>query len=84
MKTPYVMSWLERPEEIKKLTSEGIIPFVKEVGEGKAMPSEFFPSLMGQAVGGITEVKTAQGIVDEMMEDALKTLKMTNSMQAKL
>jgi len=57
MKTDYVKAWEARPEEIKKLTSQGIIPFASDVKDGKAKLSEFFPALMGQAAGAITEAR---------------------------
>merc|ERR1712166_1462797 len=66
MKTPYVKSWMERPEE------------------EKALPSEFFPALMGQCVGGITSVNTAAEIVDSMMVEAFDALNAGVSFRSKL
>lgn len=70
MKTPYVLSWEKRPDEVKALTEQGKIPWMEEVSEGKALPSEFFPSLMGQIAGAIQDVKPAKAIVDEMLAQA--------------
>merc|ERR1711865_187876 len=84
MKTPYVKSWMERPEEVKALTSQGIIPYAKDVQEEKALPSEFFPALMGQCVGGITSVNTAAEIVDSMMVEAFDALNAGVSFRSKL
>merc|ERR1719382_2106566 len=71
MRTPYVKSWEARPEELRKSLSEGVIPFSKEMEEGKVSLSEFFPALMGQCAGAIKDVKTADAIVQDMMAEAL-------------
>merc|ERR1711862_494226 len=70
MKTPYVLGWEKRPEEVRALTEQGKIPWLEEVNAGKAQPSEFFPSLMGQVAGAIKDVKPAKAIVDEMLMEA--------------
>lgn len=84
MQTPYVKSWMERPEEIKALTAQGIIPFAKDVQEEKATPSEFFPALMGQCAGAITEVKTAEEIVHEVMNEALEAQARIGTLRSRL
>jgi len=84
MKTDYIQSWEDKPEEVRALTSKGIIPFFKDVEDEKANLSEFFPALMGQAAGAITEVKSAAEIVNEIMSEAVETLQLRNGMRAKL
>lgn len=70
--------------ELKAFLEKGIIPFAQEVGEGKSQLSEFFPALMGQCAGAIKDVKTADDIVQEMMRDALDTLRAKSQLIAKL
>ncbi len=70
--------------KVKELTDQGIIPFAQDVHDGKATPSQFFPALMGQAAGGVTEVKSAQAIVDELMVDALEVLSRSNAIRCRL
>ena len=74
----------EREAEIRDLTKQGIIPFVKDLQEENAMPSEFFPALMGQAAGAITEVKTAAEIVESVMVEALEALNQTIQLRSNL
>jgi hypothetical protein len=73
--------WLDKPAELKALTDQGILPFVNDMENDRAMPSEFFPSLMGQCAGAVTEVKSAKAIVDEMMADAMASLKRTEGLR---
>lgn len=84
MRTPYVNQWLERDPEMKGLLKKGIIPFSKDVQEEKAKISEFFPTIMGQASGAIKEVKTAEAIVQEIMHDALDTLRLKSQLISRL
>jgi NAD(P)H-dependent flavin oxidoreductase YrpB (nitropropane dioxygenase family) len=84
LRTPYVKSWENRGAELKEMLSQGVIPFVKEIEEGKTMISEFFPALMGQCAGAITDVKTADDIVQDMMRDALSTFRKNTQFIAKL
>lgn len=84
MKTDYVKSWEARPQEVLELTSKGVIPWIKEVQEGKAKQSEFFPALMGQCAGAINDVKPAKEIVEEMVVTARDVLRSRAGMVAKL
>mmetsp|Transcript_127951 Transcript_127951/g.221833 ORF Transcript_127951/g.221833 Transcript_127951/m.221833 type:complete len:346 (-) Transcript_127951:192-1229(-) len=84
MRTPYVTQWLNREAEMKELLSQGVVPFMKDIQEEKAKLSEFFPALMGQCTGAIKEVKTADAIVQEMMNDALDTLRSKSQMISRL
>lgn len=75
LRTPYVKSWEERPEELRKFLSQGIVPFSEEIKDGKSSLSEFFPALMGQCAGGVKNVKTADAIVQDLMNEALTALR---------
>jgi len=74
LKTPYVRSWMERDDEVKRLTSEGTIPFMKDLNDGKAKLTEFFPALMGQIAGAITDIQPAKDIVEGMISEAVEVL----------
>merc|ERR1719401_2212140 len=84
LRTPYIKSWEARGQEVKEMLANGRIPFSEDVGEGKAGFSEFFPALMGQCAGAIKDVKPAEEIVQEMMRDALETLRAKTQLIAKL
>jgi len=84
MRTPYVKSWEKRGAELQEHLSQGVIPWQKELKEGKANLSEFFPALMGQCAGGIKDVKTADAIVQDMMAEALKSMHATHQLISKL
>ncbi|KAJ3414434.1 hypothetical protein HDV05_006615 [Chytridiales sp. JEL 0842] len=73
LKTPYIMEWeTNRAEDIKSLTKKGVIPVSTD--EDNAMENR--PYLMGQVAAAIQDVKPAKEIVDEMIADAVKVLKM--------
>ncbi|KAK2794060.1 hypothetical protein FQN50_009948 [Emmonsiellopsis sp. PD_5] len=72
----YVAEWEKRPEEIKKLTSEGIVPIMKDFEEGKEVD---LPFLMGQVCAVVKDIKPAGVIVEEMVEEASRMLKIGNS-----
>lgn len=74
MRSDYVKSWEEKPEEIKALTAAGKIPWMEDQAAGKNVIAEFFPNLMGQVAGAITDVKPAKAIVEDMVEEACRTL----------
>merc|ERR1712151_332423 len=75
LKTPYVRSWLDRQDEVEKLNKEGKVPYVLDVREGRAKPTEFYPALMGQVAGAINDIQPAKQIVDEMVRDAVASLR---------
>eukprot|EP00931_Biecheleriopsis_adriatica_P088604 TRINITY_DN62893_c0_g1_i1.p1 TRINITY_DN62893_c0_g1~~TRINITY_DN62893_c0_g1_i1.p1 ORF type:complete len:323 (-),score=78.24 TRINITY_DN62893_c0_g1_i1:60-1028(-) len=75
LKTAYVKSWNGREGEVREKLQQGIVPYQEDVQAQRAGLSEFFPALMGQAVGGISDVKTADAIVQDMMKEALETLR---------
>jgi NAD(P)H-dependent flavin oxidoreductase YrpB (nitropropane dioxygenase family) len=87
-KTPYIMDWEQnRQEEIKSLTSQGILPFSHELSErskaGKDMsPMEMVearPMLMGQCAAAVTEILPAKDIIEEMVSGAVKHIKAVNA-----
>ncbi|PKS07293.1 hypothetical protein jhhlp_005895 [Lomentospora prolificans] len=106
---PYINEWeTERQDEIRDLTSRGIIPFEHDVevlssGKGKPPKSisntiskssdnvdiddvldEFRPFLMGKAAAVVNENKSAKGVVDEFVNDAVKEIQKASKMVAKL
>jgi NAD(P)H-dependent flavin oxidoreductase YrpB (nitropropane dioxygenase family) len=83
LKTPYIMNWeTYRQNEIRELTSKGILPaqkdFADEEKSGKELSiqerMERFPLLMGQVAGAIDSVKPAKEIIDEMIAGAIEAL----------
>lgn len=79
MRTDYFTEWEQKPEEMKAKLSQGVVPFVEDIYANKASNSMFYPYLMGQAAGAITEVKPAKELVEEMMTQAITTLKENES-----
>mmetsp|Transcript_11834 Transcript_11834/g.27938 ORF Transcript_11834/g.27938 Transcript_11834/m.27938 type:complete len:345 (+) Transcript_11834:49-1083(+) len=84
LKTPYVKSWDGRTQDLKDKLTQGIVPYVEDVQAERASVSEFFPAIMGQAVGGVRAIKTADDIVQEMIGDALKSINYAQSCVSKL
>merc|ERR1719382_2013936 len=84
MRTPYVKSWEKRGAELQEYLAQVVVPWQKELREGTANLSEFFPALMGQCAGGIKDIKTADAIVQDMMNEALQTLRYSHQMISKL
>jgi len=86
-KTPYIVDWeTNRAQEIKELTSKGIIPFTHELEKmnkagGEIDPAPFRAFLMGQAAGAIEDVKPAAEIIHSMVSQAIEIL---NSNQRKI
>jgi NAD(P)H-dependent flavin oxidoreductase YrpB (nitropropane dioxygenase family) len=80
LKTPYVANWENnRVQEIKELTSNGIIPVTHEiekaVKEGIDVDApQYRPFLMGQAAGAVEEIKPAAQIINEMVSQAIAIL----------
>ncbi|KAJ3341528.1 hypothetical protein HDU93_004688 [Gonapodya sp. JEL0774] len=84
LKNPYIINWeTNRADEIKALTSKGIIPVIHELDEkqkkGEELSTDLViqsrPFLAGQVSGAISSIKTSEEIVNEMMTDCVKTLK---------
>ncbi|KAF7430992.1 hypothetical protein PC9H_006707 [Pleurotus ostreatus] len=74
-KTPYVADWNEnRAQEIKELTSNGIIPHEHELQKHPEKSVEGRSWLMGRVAAMIHEVLPAKQIVDSMVNDAAQIL----------
>jgi len=84
LKTPYVQSWLNRPEDVAQMTSEGKIPYAQDVRAGTVKPIEFYPALMGQAAGAISTVKPARAIVEDMVREASEVLRGMASLRSRM
>jgi NAD(P)H-dependent flavin oxidoreductase YrpB (nitropropane dioxygenase family) len=81
---PYISNWEEnRQNEIKELTSKGIIPVEHDLEKmGDELDDDTLdnarPFLMGKAAAVVNEKKPAKAIVDELVGDAVKWLQTTN------
>ncbi|TID27420.1 2-nitropropane dioxygenase [Venturia nashicola] len=69
----YIQGWENKPEEIKKLTDAGVVPLEKDMQDEKDVD---IPFLMGQVAGVIKQVQPAKQIVDEMVTEAIKQLRL--------
>ncbi|KAF2499506.1 2-nitropropane dioxygenase [Lophium mytilinum] len=69
----YIREWENRPEDIKNLTEQGIVPMTKDMDDGKDTDKPF---LMGQVAAVIDKVQPAKEIVDEMVAEAVAMLKL--------
>lgn len=90
LNTDYIKSWeVDRKDQIQKLCDQGIVPMqydfkqAEEKGESISI-AKVFPLLMGQCAGHIHEVKPAAAIIEEMMNDAIATIRKNNTLIAKL
>ncbi|ODV88430.1 hypothetical protein CANCADRAFT_146156 [Tortispora caseinolytica NRRL Y-17796] len=86
-KSPYIVDWNEnRQEEIKALTAKGILPWEYESErlekEGKLteeIEDQAVPYLMGEVAAVVNDIKPAKQIVDEMVAEAVESIKKLNS-----
>ena len=82
---PYIKDWEEnRQQEIKDLTSRGIIPVEHDMEKkGDELDDDTLdnarPFLMGKAAAVVNERKPAQAIVDEMVDGAVEWIGTLNS-----
>lgn len=82
----YIRNWEEnRQQEIKDLTNKGVIPVEHDFEKlGDDIDDETMdnarPFLMGKAAAVVNEKKSAKAVVDELVGDAVKRLKATNSL----
>jgi hypothetical protein len=89
---PYITNWEEnRKDEIKKLTSKGVIPVeydIEELEKQEKLDDETMdsarPWLMGKVAAVVNEKKSAKAIVDEMVTEAVEMLKKSEQLLAKL
>lgn len=84
LKNPYILNWENnRADEIKALTSKGILPVQNEFEERAKNGEEIKPSeiatarplLMGQCAGAIRDILPAKNIVEDMVTDAITVLR---------
>jgi NAD(P)H-dependent flavin oxidoreductase YrpB (nitropropane dioxygenase family) len=83
LKNSYIDGWESRPDEIKRLVAQGVIPVPNEMEElsksGKDIDPKTMmlarPLLMGQVAASIQDVLPAKDIVDQMVHGAVETLK---------
>ncbi|KAB8336714.1 hypothetical protein FH972_021023 [Carpinus fangiana] len=73
----YIQSWENKPEEVKRLTAQGIVPLAQDMDEGREDVD--IPFLMGQVAGVIKDVKPAGDIVRDMVKEAYDMLKLGQS-----
>lgn len=71
----YIKEWEARPEEIKRLCEQGIVPMMHDIDEGRDAD---LPFLMGQVAGVIRDVKPAGVIVEEMVGEAVRMIQRGN------
>jgi len=86
LKNAYNVDWEEnRAQEIKELTSKGILPVYHDQAEQEKSGEEvdfktrmdMMPLLMGQAAGAVNDIKPAQEIMDEMIQGAITAIRDT-------
>lgn len=69
----YIKSWeVDRPEEVKRLCDQGIVPMAHDMDNDKDVD---LPFLMGQVAGVIKEIKPARAILEEMVAECADILK---------
>ncbi|SNX85935.1 probable dioxygenases related to 2-nitropropane dioxygenase [Melanopsichium pennsylvanicum] len=78
-KTPYIEEWESRPQDIKRLTEQGIIPVYHDLdnddeeGTKETQISKRF--LLGKCASVIDDIKPAKEIMDEMINEAVDVLR---------
>ncbi|QIX01221.1 hypothetical protein AMS68_006738 [Peltaster fructicola] len=84
---PYIENWeTNRAQEIKELTSKGIIPVEHDfnnLGDDADVDDDFIdnarPFLMGKASAVVNDIKPAKVIVDEMVSEAADVIRENNA-----
>jgi len=96
IKNEYIMDWeTNRQKEILALTGKGVLPYQHDIDEAMkdkqavskermSQAMEYRPLLTGQVAGAIDAIKPAADIINEMIRDAVLTLRRVNGMVAKL
>lgn len=87
--TDYVREFEKRPEEVKAYCEQGIVPIRGDykktmMAGGKFSRAETAAILMGQVAGAVNERKSAKTIVEEMVTEAVATLRKNTAMISKL
>ncbi|KAH9249806.1 hypothetical protein BASA81_012401 [Batrachochytrium salamandrivorans] len=86
----FIDSWEgPRKAQIQELCDKGIVPMQYDLAEAerKGEPlvmHKILPLLMGQCAGHIHEVKSAAAIIEEMMTDAISTIRSNVRLVSKL
>ncbi|KAL1965932.1 hypothetical protein VTN77DRAFT_5065 [Rasamsonia byssochlamydoides] len=70
----YIKKWEERPDEIARLTQQGIVPMEHDIEKGKEEVD--MPYLMGHVSAVVKDIKPAKTIVEDMVREAVKMLKL--------
>ena len=90
-RTEYLNGWENhRQEEIKTLTSQGVVPYYKEEKDRKeqGLPplptTQIIPLLMGQCAGAIDNIMPADAIIAEMVTGAIAVMRASSSRISKL
>jgi NAD(P)H-dependent flavin oxidoreductase YrpB (nitropropane dioxygenase family) len=91
-KNPYIDNWeTQRRDEIKTLTSKGIIPVeydIEKLDNEDKLDDDTMdnarPFLMGKVAAVVNDKQPAKQIVDEMVAEAVQQLKKGQTMLAKL
>jgi NAD(P)H-dependent flavin oxidoreductase YrpB (nitropropane dioxygenase family) len=68
----YIKEWEKKPEEIARLTAQGIVPLEHDFNNDKEFD---IPFLMGDVSGIIKEIKPAGEVLKEMVAQAAAVLK---------
>ncbi|KAG8713784.1 hypothetical protein FRC11_011007 [Ceratobasidium sp. 423] len=80
-KTPYVADWEEnRREEIKELTSKGILPAEHDIEKNPSKSLEARTFLMGSVSAVIKDILPAKTIIDGMVKEAVERLQVGNTL----
>ncbi|CAK7235890.1 hypothetical protein SBRCBS47491_009448 [Sporothrix bragantina] len=79
----YIRRWHDKPERIRELCSQGIVPYEYDLDNHEGDDIEM-PYPMGQVAGNITKVQTAQEIVNDMVAGAVTALQQGHSYLGKL
>ena len=88
--TPYIKSWeVDRKDQIQKLCDQGVVPMQYDMEQAEQKGEAFsistaFPLLMGQSAGSVKEIKPAAAIIEEMMNDAINSLRRNERKISKL
>ena len=72
----YIDSWEKKPDEVKRLTDLGVVPFSQDMDDGKDVD---MPFLMGQVSAVIKDIKPARDIVEDMVREACKAIERAHS-----
>jgi len=91
-KNSYIENWeVNRRDEIKELTSKGVIPVehdIERLDEADSLDDETMdnsrPFLMGKVAAVVNDKLPAKVIVDQMVEEAVVQLKKSQTLLAKL